>query len=230
METAVFGQDGEPKLLFILGFRARIGGTNEQWFIRRLTEAGYRVCVVELPTNITDFEAEYRDPVQRYHDEHDPSIVLSHSLGGLVAAHLDTDARRVYLAPWWGIHGERFMTWEKLLIPRLPIQAEIITPTIERGDLGEHVSNAEFDRLTKRLSPTLITAVVEAQQTRPSIEESAIVFISLREHVVSLQAIGEAVPTEQLRLYDGAHIPWASADREAATAAILSELDEATTS
>ncbi|MDY6819901.1 MAG: alpha/beta fold hydrolase [Halobacteriales archaeon] len=224
MDTVVFGRDGETELLFVLGFRARIGGANEQWFISRLTDAGYRVHVVELPTNITDFNAQYRDPVQRYHDEHEPAIVLGHSLGGLVAAHLDTDAKRVYLAPWWGIYGEKLMTWETVVIPRLPIKAEIIAASIERGDLGEHVSDAEFDRLTKRVSPALITAVYNAQQARPSIDESAVVFASLRETVVSLRAIGEAVSTDQLRIYDGAHIPYASANRQATTDEILATL------
>ncbi|MFB6299097.1 MAG: alpha/beta fold hydrolase [Halobacteriales archaeon] len=224
MDTVVFGGDGKTDLLFILGFRARIGGTNEQWFISRLTEAGYRVHVVELPTNITGFDAEYRDPVQRYHDDHEPAIILGHSLGGLVAAHLETDAQRVYLAPWWGIYGEKLMSWETIVIPRLPIQTEIIDPTIERGDLGEYVSESEFDRLTGRIAPTFITAVYDAQRARPSIDETAVVFVSLRDTVVSLQAIGTAVSTDQLRLYDGAHIPYASAEREKTADAILRTL------
>lgn len=97
MESRTFNESGMPTLLFILGIGNRIDGANVGWILDRLTTAGYRVHAIQLSTAITDFDQDYRVPIQQIHDEYEPAGVLSHSLGGLITAFLDTPARTVYL-------------------------------------------------------------------------------------------------------------------------------------
>jgi pimeloyl-ACP methyl ester carboxylesterase len=225
MESRTVNGDGSPGVLFVMGFGNRLDGTDERWFIDRLAGAGYRVHAVALPTNGTDFEDDYRDPVQRYHDDTEPAAVLGHSLGGLVAAHLDGGAERVYLAPWWGLYGEKFLTWERWVIPRLPTAARLIPIRTEREEIGSLLPEADFSQLPRRISPAFITAVYRAQQRRPPVE-GATVFVSLRDTIVSLAAIGRAVDRDQVRLYDGAHQLFSSANRDRATERVLAALPD----
>lgn len=226
MESRTVNENGSPGVLFVMGFGNRLDGTDEQWFIDRLVAAGYRVHAVELPTNGTDFEADYRAPVQRYHDEHEPAAVLAHSLGGLVAAHLGTDAEEVYLAPWWGLYGEKFLTWERWVIPRLPTAARLIPIGTRREEIGSLLTEEAWARLPKRISPAFITAVYRAQQRRPPVEEGAVVFASLRDTIVSLAAIGSAVDRDRVRLYDGAHQLFSSVGRNRAAERVVATLPE----
>lgn len=224
MDSTTFNEAGGDGLLFVMEWGNRLTGENERWFIERLADDGYRVHAIQLPTNITDFGREYRRPVQRYHDVHKPSAVVGHSLGGLVAAHLDTDAARVYLSPWWGIYGLKYLGWESVIVPRLPIRARILPINTSREEIGDRVTDEEWAALPKRISPAFITEIHRAQRERPSIGDDAVVFCSLRETIVSLHAIGEAVTPEQVRLYDGGHELFSSASRRATTRNVLSVL------
>lgn len=226
MESGTVNEGGSPGVLFVMGFGNRLDGADERWFLDRLAAAGYRVHAVELPTNGTDFDADYRDPVQRYHDEHEPAAVLGHSLGGLVAAHLETDAEAVYLAPWWGLYGEKFLTWERWLIPRLPTAARLIPIRTEREEIGSLLTEDEWSRLPKRISPAFVTAVYRAQQRRPPVDGSAVVFVSLRDTIVGLEAVGSAVDRDRVRLYDGAHQLFSSTGRERATERVVGALPD----
>lgn len=224
MEARTFNADGAPALLFVMGFGDRLDGENERWFIDRLADAGFRVTAVQLHTDMTDFEREYREPVQRRHDDLEPAVVLGQSLGGLVAAHLETSARTGYLAPWWGFYGEKFLTWESRLVPRLPIETPVLSIRTDRSELGALVTDEQWRRLPKRLSPVFVTAVYRAQERRPPVDEDAVVFVSLRDTVVGLDAIGAAVAPEQVRLYEGGHQLFASASRRAVTGDVVEAL------
>ncbi len=224
MHVQRFGDDGDPDLLFVMGFGDRADGANERWFAHRLAAAGFRVHAVQLPVSVTDFDRAYLHPLRAYHDEVAPEAVVGHSLGGLVAAHLETTARCVYLAPWWGLFGEKNLTWERWVVPRLPITTPLLSIRTERDEIGELVTDEQWARLPKRVSPAFVTTVYRAQQRRPPVGDESVVFVSLRDTVVSLRAIGEAVSTEQIRLYEGGHQLYASADRREATAAVLSAL------
>lgn len=224
MDARVFNEAGAPDLLFVMGYGDRLDGDSERWFIDRLTGAGYRVHAVQLPVDGASFADAYRAPVQAYHDDHEPAAVVSHSLGGLVAAHLTTTVPQVYLAPWWGFHGEKHLTWERWLVPRLPVRARILSIRTDREELGELVTDEAWERLPKRLSPVFVTEIYRAQRRRPPIDGDATVFVSLRDTVVGLAAIGAAVPPDRIRLYDGGHQLYASACRAEATEAVLSAL------
>lgn len=221
MERQTFNPPGNPTILFVMGFGNRLDGSNECWFINRLTDAGYRVHAIELSTDIVDFEQEYRHPVQQVHDKVDPAVVLSHSLGGLITAYLETEAHEVYLSPWWGIYEGKISAFERWLIPRLPIKARILPSKTRREEVGAHLSAADWNHIPNRLSPVFITEIYRAQQALPPVSDAAIVFISLEDTIISLRAVGDAVSVDQIHLYTGGHQLFSTSDREQAVEAVL---------
>lgn len=224
MDSRTYNEGGDPALLFVMGFGNRLDGANERWLIDRLTDAGYRVRAVQLPTNVTDFERGYRRPVQRIHDEEQPAVVLSHSLGGLVTAFLKTSAREVSLSPWWGIYEAKVSTWERWLVPRLPIRARVLPIKTRRAEIGERLPDSDWKRLPKRISPVFITEIYRAQERRPPIDDDAVVFVSAEETIVSLRAIGAAVSADRIRLFDGRHQLFSARGRQAAVEELLAVL------
>lgn len=224
MDSRTFNESGSPTLLFVMGLGNRFDGASVRWFIDRLTGAGYRVHALRLPIEITDFDREYRRPAQRAHDEEDPAGVVSHSLGGLVTAFLETTAKTVYLSPWWGIHEGNVSPIQRWLVPRLPVRARILPVDTHREDLGTYLSDHEWDQLPTRLSPVYITEIYRAQQARPPIPAEAVVFVSLTDTIISHNAIGRAVDAQQVRLYDGGHQLFAARGRDEAIQEVLAEL------
>lgn len=224
MDSRTFNEEGSPTLLFVMGLGNRFDGASVRWFIERLTRAGYRVHALRLPIEITDFDREYRRPVQRAHDDQQPACVVSHSLGGLVGAFLETTAEMVYLSPWWGIHEGNLSPVLRWLVPRLPVRARILPVDTQRDDLGAHLSDEEWEAVPDRLSPVYITAIYRAQQARPPISTDAVVFVSLTDAIISHNAVGRAVRAEQVRLYDGGHQLFAASGREEAVQEVLAEL------
>lgn len=224
MDSRTFNEAGSPTLLFVMGFGNRVEGATEGWFIDWLTDNGYQVHAIQLATDIADFHQEYIVPVQRIHDDQDPVAVLGHSLGGLVTAFLETAARNVYLSPWWGMYEAKVSAWEEWLVPQLPIRARILPIKTRRDELGDHLSDAEWEQLPKRLSPVFITEVFRAQQARPPIDDDAAVFASLEDTIVSLRSVGAAVAADQIRLYDGGHQLFAARGRQEAIDEVLAVL------
>lgn len=224
MDSQTFNESGHPTLLFVMGFGNRFDDASVDWILDQFTDAGYRVHALQLQTDITNFEREYCRPVQRAHDKYDPEIVVSHSLGGLVTAFLDTTATTVYLSPWWGIYEGKVSSWQRWLIPQLPLRARILPINTHRDELGKSLSDDEWEQLPKRISPVYITEIYRAQQARPPISDDAVVFVSLADTVISLTAIGTAVCSGQIRLYDGGHQLFATTDRQEAIDEVLAEL------
>lgn len=210
-------------LLLLLGWGNRVDGTNERWFARQLADEGYRVTVVELPTNPTDFEAEYRAPAADARDGLEDPVVVGHSTGGLVAAHLQP-RRAVYVSPWWAFYGEKLRTRLLEWGSTLPIERPVVPIDFERAEVGPRVTDRQWTRVPERVSPAFVREIRHAQATLPPVGDRARVCVSLQDTIVGLQGVGARVPPERIHLYEGRHEPFAAEDREAATAVVTDAL------
>jgi dienelactone hydrolase len=221
METDALGR-GED-LLFAMGWGTRVDGTNERWFAEQLAAEGYRVTLVEFPTNPTDFEREYLEPLVDLRGDLEDPMVVGHSTGGLIAAHLQPE-RAVYVSPWWAFYGEKLRGWLVELVSKLPVSTPVVPIDFAREEVGPRVTDRGWERVPDRVSPAFIREIRRAQAALPPIADRARVCASLADTVVGLQGIGPRVPPERVHLYDGRHEPFAAADREAATAVVTDAL------
>lgn len=221
MKTDTLGSGDD--LLLVMGWGNRVDGTNERWFAQQFVDEGYRVTIVELPTNPTDFEREYLAPVAEARGDLDAPAVVGHSTGALVAAHLEP-TRAVYVSPWWAFYGEKhlapFLKWGS----KVPIERPIVPIDFDREDVGPRVTDRQWDRVPDRMSPAFLREARRAQAELPPIAETARACVSLQDTVVGLQGVGARVPPERVHLYEGRHEPFAAADRAAATAVVTDAL------
>lgn len=219
-----FGDPDDRDLLLLLGLGNRVRHAAVGWLAERLA-ADYRVHAVEIPDNGTDFERDYRNPVERYAAGLEADYrLLSHSAGGLIAAHLSTDRPRVYCSPWWGLApGHAALA---SVLARLPVTAPVIPVPPDESALGTGAGVDTAGRETIWVSPAFVRAIRGAQNAlaeRP-LRGGATVFCSLADRVVSLSAIGERAPADRVRLYDGDHEFFAGAGRSAVLAEVRAAL------
>lgn len=220
MKTDSIGDNEDEELLFVMGWGNRVDGTNERWFATQMADEGYRVTLVELPTNPRDLETEYVEPVADLWYDLDEPLVVGHSTGALVAAHLQTE-QAVYVSPWWAFHGEKHREGILRWGSKLPLVRPFAPIDFDREEVGPRVTDRGWDRIPKHVSPVFISEIRDAQASLPEISDRARVCCSLRDTVVGLQGIGDRVASEQVHLYDGRHEPFAAEDREAATDVVL---------
>jgi hypothetical protein len=204
--------DGDRTLLFVLGFGNEPSHEHVRWLIDQLA-TDYTVHVGVLPIDMTDFEADYRRPVERYAARLDVDAVLSHSTGGLVTAHLPLDARRVYLSPWWGFYMEGLAPLLFPVVRRLPTGFRFL-PRRTGPDSGEDLKSGDTGIVPPWVSPAFIREIYSAQQALPEFRPGSTVFCSLTVSVVSVRAIGARAPADRIRLYDGGHEFFSSSGRE----------------
>ena len=205
-----------PDLVAVLGWGNRLDHENVGWLLDRLAEQ-YRVHAFAIPDAITDFEREYVRPVERYVDDLEEYRLLGHSTGGLigpyVAAASTEPVTQTYLSPWWANPPERrgllFDLLESLPIGRPILPSGLDDPAM-LGDLATDRQVAELPDA----APTFLRETHRAHEQLPPIDDDAVVFCSLRDRVVSTREIGERVPAERVRLYDGGHELFASSARE----------------
>jgi len=222
METDALGTGAD--LLFVMGWGNRVDGTNERWFAEQLAGEGYRVTLVELPTNPTDFDRDYLEPVADVAGDLADPVVVGHSTGGLVAAHLEPD-RAVYVSPWWAFYGEQIRSWLLEWGPKLPIERPVVPIDFDREAVGPRVTDRGWRRVPDRVSPAFVREIRTAQGDLPEVSDRARVCVSLQDTVVGLQGVGAWVPPERVHLYDGRHEPFAAADRAAATTVVTDAID-----
>lgn len=213
-----------PDLVFVLGWGNRLAGENERWFIDRLA-ADYTVHAFEIPTNGTDFETDYLRPVRDHAAGLDDPHYLSHSTGGLVVGHLAPE-RAVYISPWWAFYGAKLRGPVFEYGTRLPIERPFVPIDFTQEEVGPRVSDEAWATLPKQVSPAFIRTIHEAQESMPDPGDEALVCCTLRETLVGLQGIGERVTPDRIRLYDGTHEPFSSAEREAACSTVEDALEE----
>jgi hypothetical protein len=215
---------GGPDLVFVMGWGNRLDGENERWFLDRLAD-DYTVHAFEIPTNGTDFEADYLAPVREHARGLDDPLYLSHSTGGLVVGHLDP-ARAVHVSPWWAFYGAKLRGPVFEYGTKLPVERPFVPIDFSREEVGPRVSDEAWARLPKQVSPAFVDTIRDAQRRLPDPREDVLVCCTLRDKLVGLQGIGQHVPPERVRLYDGTHEPFSSADREAACSVVESALRE----
>jgi hypothetical protein len=217
MEFSVHG-DGDP-LLCVLGWGNHPGQANVAWLLDELAAAGFEVHAATIPTNASDFEAAFVEPLESYAADREFDAVLSHSTGGLAVAHLDWDVRRVYLSPWWGLQPGV----QALVLPwfaKLPTDR----PVLPAGDASVGDIEEPEPREDHGLSPAFVREVVWAQRSLPEFRAGSTVFCTLTDELVSVPAIGERTPARNLRVYDGGHECFSSTGRETVLADVVAAL------
>ena len=227
METDTLGRGDD--LLFVMGWGNRVDGTNERWFAEQLAGEGYRVTLVELPTNPTSFERDYLVPVAGVRDDLASPTVVGHSTGGLVAAHLEP-RRAVYVSPWWAFYGERLRGRLLELGSKLPVLTPLVPVDFDREEVGPRVTDRGWRRVPDRVSPAFVREIRRAQAELPAVGDGARVCVSLSDTVVGLQGVGDRVPPERIHLYEGRHEPFTAADRAAAAGVVTEALSAAESS
>lgn len=220
MHIDAFGAEEDSDLVWVMGFGNKADSRHERWLIDQLVAAGYQVHAVELPTNNPDFDAGYRQPVRTVlEDLQDPSI-LSHSMGGLVTAHLGPDAPTVYLSPWWGTD----LPGPLRILLRVPTTLRFLPSGVSAEGLGELADPADVTA-PGRVSPAWLRTMVEAQAALPPIDPEATVFYSEQDEVVDVDAIRDNTEPDQRELYDSGHELFSSAGREAHVERVIEALD-----
>lgn len=221
MEFTEFG-DGDDRILFVLGWGNRPHQEHVQWLVEKLVDAGYTVDVGQIPDHGSDFDAEYVRPTQERHDATDPDRILSHSTGGLAVAHIDSDAPRVYLSPWWGIAGEPGLL-ERVFVS-LPTERPVIPAPIEPEGLGDLATAEQVAEGPDRIAPAFLRTVGESQARLPPLRDDSVVFCSLSDRVVAVDAIGDHAPADRTVIYDGGHEFFSSSSRDETIEQVLAVL------
>jgi hypothetical protein len=222
MEFTEFDEGGDERVMFVLGWGNRTDHENVRWLVDELVGAGYVVDVGQIPVHISDFEREYLAPTQKRYDATGPDRILSHSTGGLITAHLDADVPRVYLSPWWGLATEG-STVQRLLVA-LPTSRPIIPVPDDPGALGDLATDRQIADGADYAAPAFLRTIIDAQERLPPLREDAVVFCSLQDRVVGVDAIGARAPAARTALYDGGHEFFSSSGRERTVEQVIAAL------
>lgn len=218
MRVERHGPETGPDLVCILGWGNRHRHENVRWLVSQFAAEGYRVHTFQIPTVITDFEREYVAPVAEYVSDLSSFRLVGHSAGALIGAYLDGAETATYLSPFWGFPRGQVGVDEALLAlaSHLPVARPILpSGTASRHALGDLATNRQLRDVPSRAAPTFVREARRGHRNLPPVEDDAVVFCTLSDPVVSMQAIGEAVPAERTVVYDGGHELFASSRREA---------------
>lgn len=226
MHTQAFNGAGDRDIILVLGWGNRFEHDTVEWLVEQVVDADYRVHGFQLPTAISDFDAEWLDPVaataeslKRYH-------LLTHSTGGLIGEFLPDPETKVHLSPWWGFHESLDMPLVSLLA-KLPVSWPLLPAGIEREALGEHVTEERMRDGPDRAAPTFLREAKHAQGRLPTFDEQCTsVFYMPEDEVVSVDAIEQRVPPRNRVIYQGGHELFSSASRTEHIDTVLAALDE----
>mgnify|MGYP000678185949 CR=1 FL=1 len=220
-------EDGDRDLVFVLGWTNKPEYTNIRWLIDHLTDAGYRVHAVEIPRVVSDFDAEYLDPVAAYVADLGEYRFLGHSTGGLIGAFLDEPAptTRVYLSPWWGFNEG--LTGPLLsLLMRIPTRRTIVPAPFTGDMLGDLARPDQVEDLPDGIAPTFLREGKRAQERLPPFDPEAGVFYTPQDPIGSGPAISERTPEANAVVYEGGHDLFNSSAREAHLETLLAAVGD----
>jgi hypothetical protein len=216
--------EADRTLLVVLGWGNEPDHESVGWLVDQLADE-YTVHVAVLPGRLRDFESDYRRPLERYVTGRSVDAVLGQGAGGLVAAHLPIDARRVYCSPFWGFSLRGYAGLVFPLVRRLPFATRILPAVVDAESLGDLKPTAEAAASRASVSPSFVREVYRAQSGLPSFRRGSTVFCSLADPNVSLRAIGDRAPAAAVRLYDGGHEFFSSSGRAAVLDDVTAALD-----
>ena len=212
MRSRICGEANSRDLLFLLGWGDKLGSHAFTWLVDLTTSAGFRTHVVEFPDSVRDFDREYVQPVKSYQAALGDHVVIGYSMGGLIAAYLSAQQKTIYLSPFWGMFGHKLMKTRLALVRRLGLNIPLLPIDYGREEIGDMATEADWESVPKRATPVWLREILKAQENMPPIQQSSVVFCSLKDTVVSLKAIGERA--SNVILYDGHHELYSSSDRE----------------
>jgi hypothetical protein len=229
MEITQNGPEDGPPVVLVMGWGNKLHHENVTWLSALFAEAGYRVHTFQIPVTISDFEAEYLEPVEEYVEEFEQFRLVGHSTGGLIAPFLDGGITRTYLSPWWGFPQGPVGADDTLLglFSKLPTSREII-PSGESSaeDIGELATEQQLAEGPTKVAPTFLREIRRAHRERPPIDDDAVVFCTPADSIVSVRAIADAVSFDQLVFYEGEHELFSSRNREAYRETLLEAVED----
>ncbi|MFB6165151.1 MAG: alpha/beta hydrolase [Haloarculaceae archaeon] len=226
MHVETFGPDDGDRVVFVLGWGNRPRHDGVQWLIDRLVDEGYRVDALEIPRTITDFDAEYLQPVRDHVADFEEYRLLTHSTGGLIARFVDDDAMatRTYLSPWWGMH-ESTRNLLVTLLTKLPISRPILPFDAGREELGELASDVWIADAPDAAAPTFLREAERAQARMPPFDAADAVFYNPDDRIVDAGAIEAQAPAENRIAFEGGHELFNCPAREDHIDAVLAAVD-----
>lgn len=227
MRSVVFGEDGDPDLVFVLGWANKPEYTNIRWLIDRLVDAGYRVHAIEIPRVVSDFDAEYLAPVAEYVRDLGEYRFLGHSTGGLIGTFLDDPepVTRVYLSPWWGMHDD-LQNPVVSMLSKIPTRRTILPVDFEGEMLGDLAPEEQVEDVPERVAPTFLREAGRAHARLPPFDDDAVVFYTPEDPVVSADAIRQRTPEANAVVYEGGHELFNSSSRDEHIDTLLAAVEE----
>lgn len=221
----VFGETNESDVVLVLGWGNRFAHETVRWLVGHVVDAGYRVHGFELPDVVTDFDAEYLDPIAEHVAALDDYRLLTHSTGGLVGEFLDGPETKVHLSPWWGFHDALENPVVSLAL-RLPISMPILPAGIDREAIGVLATDDQLADVPDRAAPTFLREAKHAQERLPPFDvDRTSVFYTPTDRVVGVDAIEDRTPPANRVQYDGGHELFASSTRDEHIDTILDALE-----
>ena len=225
MHVERFGS-GDRDLALVLGWGNRFEHETVQWLVDRVVDAGYRVTGFRIPTVVTDWRAEWVDPVASTVEGLDDYRLLTHSTGGLIGEFLDGPATKVHLSPWWGFHDDLDNPLVRVLM-KLPTSASVLPAPTDRETLGELVTDERLADSPSRAAPSFLREAKRAQERLPPFDpERTSVFYSPTDGVVSAGAIEDRTPEANRVAYEGGHELFASRSRDEHADTVLAALED----
>jgi hypothetical protein len=224
MHFEVFGDEGDPELLWVMGWGNKAESRHERWFVDELVDAGYRVHTAEVPTNGTDFQGDYVGPLDVYRGSMGDHRIVSHSTGGLAVAHLRPREPTVYLSPWWGASDD--LPWFAELLFKVPTSYPFIPSGEVTPDAIGGLATEEDMTGPDRLSPKWMGTMQSAQADLPPVKPEDHVFYTPEDQIVDPDAIEAHADEDQLHPYEGGHEFFSSENRDRILERVLDAIED----
>jgi pimeloyl-ACP methyl ester carboxylesterase len=164
MRFRTFNEAADRDVVFVMGWGNTWAHESVRWLVDAVADAGWTVHAAELPTNITDFRADWVEPVVEYVRDLESFALVGHSAGGLVATAIDGADTHVYLSPWWG-YPEDDPDWLLDLVTEVPTAIPFLPSGIDDpAVLGEYATERQLADVPRFVSPAFVRETRDAQR------------------------------------------------------------------